>query len=110
MASWDQIWKDAFNSAFAFNFKESGKPIFSDSEEERKATMDKAWNTGGGFQFMFGHYGDITTDEKANAWVCNFLQDKIRSVVKDQKKADLLMPNTYYATRPICDAGYYETL
>lgn len=106
--NYDQIWHDAKNSAFAFGLKESTTPAMSVSEQERESIFEKAWQTGGGFRFMFETFSDIALDREANIAAQNFIKKKIREIVKDPKTADLLTPNDLYAKRPLCDSGYYN--
>lgn len=63
-ADYPEIWKEAVDgSLFAFGFKEVSRSTFSVDEAERRQIYEKAWNTGGGFRFMFSTFGDISTDE-----------------------------------------------
>lgn len=106
---YEKIWKDAKDgSLFAFGFQETGRPTFSVDEAEREKIYEEAWNTGGGFRFMFETFGDISIDEAANNSASDFIKKKIRETVKDQEKARKLMPTQLYARRPLCDSGYYE--
>ncbi len=79
------------------------------SAEERKAVFEKAWQTGGGFRFMFETFGDIATNMEANIEAQNFIKGKIAEIVKDPAIAQKLMPQDLYAKRPLCDSGYYNT-
>ena len=104
-----EIWDNARDSLFAFGFHEiSDKKTMEVSPEERNRIFEEAWNTGGGFRFMFGTFSDISTDPAANEAACEFIKGKIRQTVKDPEKAEKLMPRQMYARRPLCDAGYYE--
>ncbi len=107
--NYDQIWKDVRNSVVAFGFKESAVPAMSVSEEERRAVYQKAWETGGGFRFMFQTFCDIATDEEANETAASFIRGKIAEIVKDPETARKLTPRDLYAKRPLCDSGYYAT-
>jgi cyclohexanone monooxygenase len=107
--NYDQIWKDVRSSVVAFGFKESAVPAMSVSEEERRAVYQKAWETGGGFRFMFETFCDIATDEAANETAAAFIRGKIAEVVKDPETARKLTPTDLYAKRPLCDSGYYAT-
>lgn len=78
------------------------------SPEERQETYERLWAHGNAFHFMFGGFGDITTDPEANEELCRFLRRKIAQVVRDPAKAAVLTPTDYYARRPPCDNGYYE--
>jgi cyclohexanone monooxygenase len=107
--NYTKIWEDAKNdSLFGFGFKETERPTFSVSEEEREQIYEKAWKRGGGFRFMFETFGDIVVDEAANNAAADFIKRKITMVVKDPEKARKLLPTQLYARRPLCDAGYYE--
>lgn len=107
--NYPKIWDDAKdNSLFAFGFKETDRPTFSVSEEEREKIYEDAWQQGGGFRFMFQTFGDISLNEAANNAATDFIKRKIKATVKDPEKARKLIPTQLYARRPICDAGYYE--
>ena len=54
---------------------------------------------------------DIAMSEEANAWLADFVRDKIRERVRDPEIAEKLMPDHYVMTkRPILEDGYFETL
>ncbi|ABE47414.1 flavin-containing monooxygenase [Polaromonas sp. JS666] len=105
--NYEQIWKDVRSSVVAFGFKESSVPAMSVSEEERRAVYQKAWDTGGGFRFMFETFCDIATSEEANETAAAFIRGKIAEIVKDPETARKLTPTDLYAKRPLCDSGYY---
>ncbi|MGR8919214.1 MAG: flavin-containing monooxygenase [Gammaproteobacteria bacterium] len=107
--NYDAIWRDAKRSITAFGFEESTVPAMSVSEEERQAVFQRAWDTGGGFRFMFGTFGDIYTDPDANEAAAAFVRAKIAEIVDDPETARKLTPTDYYAKRPLCDSGYYAT-
>lgn len=96
-------------TATCFGFDESAVPAMSVSPEEREAIFEKAWEKGGGFRFMFWTFSDIAVDPAANDAAAEFIRKKIREIVKDPAKAEKLTPRDYYARRPLCDAGYFET-
>lgn len=108
-ANYDEIWKKAKASAVAFGFEESTVSAVEVSEEERERVFQEAWDTGGGFRFMFGTFGDIAINPEANEAAAEFIRKKIRQIVKDPETARKLTPTGYYAKRPLCDNGYYET-
>lgn len=107
--NYQQIWKDVKdNSAFGFGLKETTRPTFSVSPEEREEIYEAAWKKGGGFRFMFETFGDISVDEAANNEAADFIKKKIKQTVQDPEKARKLLPTQLYARRPLCDAGYYQ--
>ncbi len=83
---------------------------FQVSEEERLARYEEAYNSGD--LLAYGQiFADAGTNPEANETICEFLRNKIRSVVRDPETAEALCPKDhYYGTkRPCIDSGYYET-
>jgi len=107
--NYDRIWADAKKSMVAFGLNESKVPAMSVSEAERQAVFQKAWDTGGGFRFMFETFSDIATSAEANEAAASFIRKKIAEIVEDPDTARKLTPHDYYAKRPLCDSGYYAT-
>ncbi|WP_327312929.1 flavin-containing monooxygenase [Streptomyces sp. NBC_01235] len=81
-----------------------------DSPEERQAFYEERWN-GPGFTKLTEHYMDMLSNETVNAEWCEFMANKIRSIVKDPETADKLIPkgHGYGGRRPPFGTGYYET-
>jgi cation diffusion facilitator CzcD-associated flavoprotein CzcO len=109
MADYDRYFEEVRRSGTCFGFAESTTPTMSVSEAERELVFEDAWEKGGGFRFMFGTFNDIAIDTRANEAAAEFIRKKIAQIVKDPKKAAALTPHDYYARRPLCDAGYFET-
>lgn len=105
---YEAFWSKTLGSITAFGFDESTVPASTTSADERDTIFERAWNSGGGFQFMFATFSDIGTSREANDAATDFIRRKIRQIVKDPKVADLLTPRDLYARRPICCDGYYE--
>ena len=79
------------------------------SEEERQQEYERRWRRGGA---NFTHsFNDIYTDKKANDTAAEFVRNKIRSIVKDPKRAAQLAPTDHaIGTKRICvDTDYYDT-
>ena len=79
------------------------------SPEERRAKFEQAWKFGAfSLQSVFR---DILSNPEANAAVAEFVQEKIRGVVKDPALAEKLMPHRNpFGTKRLClDTGYFET-
>ena len=57
-----------------------------------------------------GTSADLITDIEANDTLRDFLERKIRSIVKDPATADLLIPKNHppFTRRPCGEHGYYE--
>ena len=106
--NYDSVWEHVFSSMTGFAFTESNIPTFSVSAEEREAIFEKAWQKGGGFNYMFGTFNDIAVDAATNEAAASFIRRKIAQTVKDPETARKLTPTDLYARRPLCDSGYYE--
>lgn len=97
-------------SATVFAFQEASVGAMEVSAEERERVFEKAWNDGGGFNFMFGTFNDIATNRESNAAACDFIRRKIKQVVTDPEKLEAILPTDLYARRPLCDNQYYEAI
>jgi cation diffusion facilitator CzcD-associated flavoprotein CzcO/acetyl esterase/lipase len=78
------------------------------SEQQRHAVYEAAWNSG---ELLPTTFADMPTSAAANETFCEFLREKIRSIVKDPSTAETLCPTGYYygTKRPCIDSGYFET-
>ena len=68
------------------------------------------WNSPG-FSKLTSNYTDLTLNPAANAEWCEFIAEKIRSIVKDPETAERLIPkdHRFAEKRPPFVTGYYET-
>jgi cyclohexanone monooxygenase len=78
-------------------------------EEERRAQFEARWKLGG-FAFL-GSFDDVMRDLDANALAAQFVQDKIRAIVRDPEVAALLTPTDHpIGSKRICvDTDYFAT-
>lgn len=106
---YDKFWAKTLGSVTAFGFDESAVSASEVSVDDRDAIFEQVWNRGGEFQFMFATFNDIGTSRAANDAATDFIRRKIKEIVKDPAVAEQLMPHEFYARRPICCDGYYET-
>jgi len=83
---------------------------FQVSAEERRAVFEGAWQSGD-LLAMGSTFADMGTNPEANETACEFLREKIRSIVRDPETAETLCPKDhYYGTkRPCLDTHYFET-
>lgn len=87
------------------------KRTFDDPEDVRREFFEKMWKSPG-FSKLTSNYRDITTNPEANEAWCEFMRQKIRSIVKDPVTAERLIPKNHgYAQKrpPFAPIGYYET-
>ncbi len=80
------------------------------SDEERTARYEAMWEAGE-LLGVGAAFGDLGISAAANETVCEFVRDKIRSIVNDPETAEALCPNDHYiGTKRTClDTSYYET-
>ena len=79
------------------------------SPQERRRVYEERWARGG-FS-MGGAFADVAIDRAANDTAVEFMAEKIASIVKDPKVAEMLTPRTYpFGTKRLCiDTDYYAT-
>jgi cation diffusion facilitator CzcD-associated flavoprotein CzcO len=85
------------------------RSTFDDSKEERWSFFEQMWNSPG-FSKLTSNYTDLLMDPAANAEWCEFVAEKIRSIVDDPETAERLIPegHRYGEHRPPFVTGYYE--
>jgi len=79
------------------------------SPQERRRVYEERWARGG---FCMGAaFADVAIDRAANDTAVEFMAEKIASIVKDPKVAEMLTPRTYpFGTKRLCiDTDYYAT-
>ncbi|KAL7950098.1 hypothetical protein V8C42DRAFT_189563 [Trichoderma barbatum] len=97
------------NNWTGLNFSDPTVSALGVSAEERNRMFENVWESGNGFNFMFGTFNDIVTDAKANKMAADFISGKIAQIVKDPVKARKLTPTGQYNRRPVTTKNYYET-
>lgn len=105
---YDKIWHLVFTSSGAFGFTEPARPTFSVSPEDREIIFQDLWDEGNGFRFLFGGFSDLAVNEDANKEAIKFIHKKIKEIVKDPQKAEVLTSSDWFARRPLTDDKYYE--
>ncbi len=79
------------------------------SPEEVESMLEASWQKGG-LNLVLTFY-DVMSDMESNEIFCEFIRNKIRSIVDDPETAELLCPKNYPfgAKRPPIGHRYYET-
>ncbi len=108
-ADFEPIRETLTTSPAGFLHGAHDRATFDDAEDERQAFYEKMWNSPG-FAKLISHYSDLLLDPAANAVWCEFLAQKIRSIVNDPDTANRLIPtdHRYGEHRPPFVTGYYE--
>ncbi len=100
----------ARKQAFGMDFIDATRTMNdmkNDAEFER--VLNQGWESGG-FRFVFETFADMLTNKKCNDAAAEFVRNKIRSVVHDEKTAELLCPQySILSKRPPLGHQYYET-
>ena len=101
----------AFDTPFGIaGFPPPTKSALEVSEEERNAKYESKWAEGGSISFLYS-YTDLLLNKDANDTASEFVRNKIRAIVRDQRAAELLAPKDHpIGTKRLClDTNYYET-
>ncbi|KAG0608871.1 hypothetical protein M758_8G139300 [Ceratodon purpureus] len=85
------------------------KSAFEVSDDERRAKYERGWQDGN-FIHIIQSYSDVMINKEANETICEFVREKIRSIVKDPQTAETLCPRSYaFGTKRVClESGYYD--
>ncbi len=108
-ADFDAMREILNTSPHGFLHRAHDRATFDDAEEERWAFFEKMWNSPG-FSKLTSNYTDLLFDQAANAQWCEFIAEKIRSIIEDPDTADKLIPtdHRFGEKRPPFVTAYYE--
>jgi cation diffusion facilitator CzcD-associated flavoprotein CzcO len=109
-AGYDAIYDRVRSTFSGFLHADNGRSTFDDSPEIRWETYETIWNDKG-HSGLFGNYSDMATSKQANEQFCKYLEQKVRSIVKDPAIATKLIPTDHLfgGKRPPLDSyGYFE--
>ena len=108
-AEFEAIRETLNTSAHGFLHEAHDRATFDDSEDERRAFFEKMWSSPG-FSKLTSNYTDLLFDPAANDEWCDFVAEKIRSIVEDPATAEKLIPrgHRFGEHRPPFVTGYYE--
>ncbi|KAK5203299.1 hypothetical protein LTR41_010942 [Exophiala xenobiotica] len=102
-----------YQSLGGYDFSPAPINTFDHNAEERRAFYEDKWEKGG-FLFWSGAYQDLILDLKANREAYDFWLQKIRPMIKDQRKRDLVAPleppHPFGAKRAALFTTYYDVL
>jgi cyclohexanone monooxygenase len=101
----------AYDTPFAIGgYPKPVKSALEATPEERNAAYEAKWQEGGSISYLYA-YTDLLVNKEANDTASEFVRNKIRGIVKDQRTAELLAPKDHpIGTKRLClDTGYYET-
>jgi cyclohexanone monooxygenase len=106
---YDQIWQQARGQVFGLAMPAAGRSVKDVKDHAHHLRiLDQGWETGG-FHFVFTTFDDVLLDQKSNDVMSEFVRSKIRTVVNDEKTAEMLSPRyPILAKRPPLGHFYYE--
>ena len=109
-AGFEALRETLNTSVHGFHHPAHDRSTFDDPLEERRAFYEKMWNSPG-FTKLTSNYTDLLLDRAANAEWCEFVAEKIRSIVDDPETAEQLVPkdHRFGEKRPPFVTDYYET-
>jgi cyclohexanone monooxygenase len=108
--SYDEIWELCRRQVFGMPIKRTYRTIEDVTPEEHRRILEAGWETGG-FRFIFETLDDVVINADSNAAACEFVREKIRTIVNDPDTAELLCPYDHPigAKRIPLGHHYYET-
>ncbi|CAG9993042.1 unnamed protein product [Clonostachys byssicola] len=116
-----EVERKNYRTKYAFRYLSEGgydfspAPVntFDHSEEDRRAFFEERWAQGG-FLLWSGGYQDVLTNPKANREVFEFWKEKIRPLIDDPAKRELLAPqeppHPFGAKRTALYTTFYEVM
>jgi cation diffusion facilitator CzcD-associated flavoprotein CzcO len=108
-ANFESIRQTLLTSIAGFLHVPYDRTAFEETREQRLDHYEKMWNSQG-FKKLSENYTDLLTNKEVNSEFCEFISNKIRSIVKDPVTAEKLIPKDhgYAGKRPPFGSGYYE--
>lgn len=107
--SHDSTWETASRNLAGHACKASGRTIKETDSEQVRQVFDHGWERGC-FNFQMETFDDVFMDPESNEQCAQFIRQKIRAIVQDPEKAEILCPKyPFGAKRPPCGHHYYET-
>jgi cation diffusion facilitator CzcD-associated flavoprotein CzcO len=108
-ASYSDIFKRCQENVSGFLHNPDPRRGVDVSEQERKELWEKLYKERG-FSVSVGNFCDLLTNTLTNAWMSEFIADKIRERVKDPVTAERLIPKNHgFGTRRLpLESGYFE--
>ena len=109
-AEFDAMCETLSTSASGFLHPAHDRSTFDDPVDARRAFYETMWSSPG-FSKLTSNYTDLLFDPAANDEWCQFIAEKIRSIVDDPETAERLIPrdHRFGEKRPPFVTNYYET-
>jgi cation diffusion facilitator CzcD-associated flavoprotein CzcO len=109
-ADFDAMCETLNTSPSGFLHPTHDRQTFDDPIHQRLAFFESMWKSPG-FSKLTSNYTDLTVNHAANALWCEFIAEKIRSIVRNPETAERLIPkdHLYAEKRPPFVTGYYES-
>lgn len=107
------IHKARLDSPGGYDFGPCDIGTFDHTPEQREAFYEKLWNEGG-FLLWVGQYRDVLTNLDANHETYNFWARKVRALITDPEKRDIVAPldppHPFGTKRPSLFLNFYEAI
>ena len=108
-ATYPDIFKRCHENVSGFLHNPDPRRGVDVSEQDRKELWEKLYKERG-FSVSVANFCDLLTSPQTNAWMSEFIADKIRQRVKDPVTAERLIPKNHgFGTRRLpLESGYFE--
>jgi hypothetical protein len=97
-AGFERLREVLNTSASGFHHELHDRSVFDDTKEERWEFFERLWNSPASAK-LTSNYRDVMLDRDANAEWCEFIAEKIRSIVDDPETAEKLIRRTICSAR-----------
>ncbi|KAE8149048.1 steroid monooxygenase [Aspergillus avenaceus] len=105
----DATWEMASMNLAGHACRASGRTLKGTDPDQIRQVFDDGWERGC-FNFQMETFDDVFMDPQSNEQCAEFIRQKIRAIVKDPKKAEILCPKyPFGAKRPPSGHHYFET-
>lgn len=107
---YQKVFKRARKQIFGMDFVDATRTMLDmEDDAEFQRVLEYGWEIGG-FRLIFETFADMLTNQACNDAAGAFVRNKIHSIVKDPRTAELLCPHyTLLSKRPPLGHFYYET-
>lgn len=108
-AGFEKIKEVLDTSIAGFLHEPSDRLGAEETAEQRRAFFQQMWDSPG-FTKLSSNYTDLLTDPDVNRAWCDFIAEKVRSIVRDPATAEKLIPtdHRFGEKRPPFVNGWYE--
>ncbi|GAA4709117.1 NAD(P)/FAD-dependent oxidoreductase [Pseudonocardia yuanmonensis] len=106
-AGYPRMRQDAWDTVGGIIYEQADHDPLTATPEQRQAWLERTWARGG--YLMIASYPNVVFNDEVNSMVGEFVKEKIRARIHDERVADQLTPTYPFAAKRLCvDTDYFE--